>query len=560
MTKVNFAEIQPETPNLESVKAEYQSINTVLDRAKTNTELEQALQKWEDLRRYLASWKELTGLRFTQDTRNQTYKQAKEYCDEVQPKLTALEIEMKRKLLASEKRAQLAEILGQHALNLWEADVTTFEPIIEADLVKESKLVDRYTELIASAAIQFKGETLNLASIAKYTQDRDRPTRHQAEIARWNFFSQNKTDLDDIFDRLVKLRHQMAKKLGYDNYIGLGYKLMQRVDYTQADVARYREEVVNRVVPLARKIIAQKAKKLNLDRVYFWDESIGDLLGNPAPQGEYNLVLSQAQTMFDRMHPEFGDFFKMMVDADLMDLKTRPGKANSGFCTSFPTYGVPYIFANFNGTKDDIEVFTHEMGHAFQAWQSRNLSLDYQWPTSESAEIHSMSLEFLTWPQMDLFFAADADRFREIHLAQYILFLPYGCAVDHFQHLVYANPEATPEQRNQMWQEMESRYLPWRDYGDLEYPAQGGLWQQKLHIYCYPFYYIDYTLALCCAMQFWLQAESDFDRTLGEYIALCQRGGKIPFQELVKSANLISPFESNCLADVVDRAAQFLKL
>lgn len=561
LTTVNFANIQPQTPTLESVKAEYQSINTAIDEAKTRAELEKALQKWEDLRRRISSWNELTSLNFSQDTRNETYKQAKKYCDELKPKLTALEIEMKRKLLGSKNRAELEEILGKHVFSLWEADVTTFEPIIEADLVKESKLVDRYVELTASATIEFKGETLNLSGIRKYTQDSDRATRHQAEKARWEFFSQNQASLDDIYDRLVKLRHQMAQKLGYDNYIGLGYKLMQRVDYTQADVARYREEVVNKVVPLAKKIIAQKAEKLNLDRVYYWDESVFDRLGNPAPQGEYDRMLAQAQQMFDAMHPELSDFFKMMVDANLMDLKTRPGKAGGGFCTNFPTYGVPYIFANFNGTKDDVEVFTHEMGHAFQGWQSRNLPLlEHIWATCESAEIHSMSLEFLTWPQMELFFAADADRFRQIHLAQYILFLPYGCGVDHFQHLVYAKPEATPEQRDRMWQEMESLYLPWRDYGDLEYAARGGLWQQKLHIYCYPFYYIDYTLALCCAMQFWLKAESDFDNTLSEYIALCKRGGKAPFQELVKSANLVSPFESGCLAKVVDRAAQFLQL
>ena len=201
------------------------------------------------------------------------------------------------------------------------------------------------------------------------------------------------------------------------------------------------------------------------------------------------------------------------------------------------------------------------MGHAFQAWQSRNLPLiDYLWPTLESCEIHSMSLEFLTWSQMEKFFGDDAARFREIHLAGSILFLPYGCAVDHFQHLVYANPEATPQERNQMWQKMEARYLPWRQYGNLEYLAQGGLWQEKQHIYCSPFYYIDYTLALCCAMQFWVKAESNFDHALNEYISLCQRGGKAPFQELTSSANLVSPFKSGSLADVVAKAQDFLKL
>jgi M3 family oligoendopeptidase len=560
-TQINFAEIQVETPSIDRVTAEYRAINTALDQAQTRSDKEKALQQWEDLRRRLDTWGAMTSLNFSQDTTNQDYQQAQQYSDELRPKLTALEVAMKRRLLNSQDRTELESILGQQAFSLWSADVTTFEPAIEEDLVQESKLVNQYVQLLASAELDFRGETVNLSGIRKYTQDSDRQTRYEAEKVRWQFFSQHQAQLDSIYDRLVKLRHQMAQKLGYENYTGLGYKRMQRIDYTEADVARYRDEVVAKVVPLAQKIIDQKARKLNLPSVMYWDEAVFDLQGNPKPQGDHDWMLQQAQQMFNAMHPELGEFFAMMVAGNFMDLKTRPGKAGGGFCTSFPTAGVPYIFANFNQTQGDVEVFTHEMGHAFQAWQSRNLSLiDYLWPTLESCEIHSMSLEFLTWSQMEQFFGDDADRFRQIHLAQSILFLPYGCAVDHFQHLVYANPEATPEERNQMWQQMEARYLPWRQYGDIEYPAQGGLWQEKQHIYCSPFYYIDYTLALCCAMQFWLKAESDFAGALTEYIALCQRGGQAPFQSLTSSANLVSPFQPGSLANVVTKAQHFLGL
>lgn len=566
---VKFADIEVTTPNLESIQQVYQEINQALDLAQTKEESQQALQKWNSLRREIDSWKAMVSLNFSQDTRNEAYKKAQEYSDRIQPQLTALEVEMKRKLLDSSQRTQLEEILGKHAFSLWEADVTAFEPAIEADLVTQSQLVNQYIELLASAEIEFNDETTNLSGIRKYTQDSDRNTRYQAEKARWNFFTQNKAKLNQIYNDLVTLRHQMAQKLGYENYIGLGYQKMQRIDYNQADVARYRDEVVKEVVPLANKIIAQKQQKLNLEQVKFWDEAVFDLQGNPVPQGDEAWMLKQAQKMFDGMHPELSDFFRMMVEGDFLDLDTRPGKAGGGFCTAFPTYKVPYIFANFNGTQGDVEVFTHEMGHAFQCWQSRNLPVfDYLWPTLESCEIHSMSLEFLTWSQMDKFFTTDsdrdstseADRFRQIHLAQSILFLPYGCAVDHFQHLVYANPTATPAQRNQMWQQMEARYLPWRDYGDLEHPSQGGLWQEKQHIYCYPFYYIDYTLALCCAMQFWVKSSSDPESTLADYIALCRRGGQAPFQELVTSANLVSPFKPGCLAEVVSKAQEFLQL
>jgi M3 family oligoendopeptidase len=272
-------------------------------------------------------------------------------------------------------------------------------------------------------------------------------------------------------------------------------------------------------------------------------------------------MLERAQEMFAAMNPELSDFFGMMVKSHLLDLDSRSGKAGGGFCTAFLTYGLPFIFANFNGTKGDVDVFTHEMGHAFQMWQSRNTSVsDYVWATSEAAEIHSMSLEYLTFPQMEKFFGDDARRYCLQHLTESLLFLPYGVAVDRFQHLVYANPAATPKERHQMWQEVESIYLPWREYGDLTHPAEGGLWQEKLHIYCYPFYYIDYTLALCCALQFWVKAKTDYGTTLKDYVALCQRGGEAAFQELVRSARLTSPFQSGALTQVLAAARQFLGL
>ena len=186
-----------------------------------------------------------------------------------------------------------------------------------------------------------------------------------------------------------------------------------------------------------------------------------------------------------------------------------------------------------------------------------NFPIDYLWPTAEACEIHSMGLEFLTWPQMDRFFGSgDGDRFRAIHLEESLLFLPYGVAIDHFQHKVYENPDATPAERHAMWQEMERTYLPWRDYGDLARPGEGGFWQVQLHVYRYPFYYIDYTLAQTCALQFWKRSEEDFAEAMEAYVALCRRGGEAPFQELVKGAGLISPFEPGCLSDVVTHARE----
>lgn len=558
--RIEFSQIAAPAPDMIEVAQEYAAIEAALATDDVAAKLA-AIARWDDLRRRVLTWDNLTGLRFQQDTSNAEYRKAKEAADELAPKLTDLEVGLKRRLIADPRRADLEAAIGVHAFRLWECDITTFDPAIEADLVRESKVRDEYTAIMAAAKISFRGQTLNLPQIGKYLDDADRETRHAAERARWAFFTEHASELDRIYDDLVKLRHGMARKLGYENFIGLGYQLMQRVDYNQHDVERYRDQIAEYVVPIAQKIIERVARDHGIERTMFWDESVLDPKGNPEPRGGADWIVAQARTAFAELAPELGDFFTRLSGQHLVDLDARPSKAQGGFCTSFPMYGWPFIFTNFNGTSGDVRVLVHETGHAFQSFRSRNLRLaDYLHPTYESCEIHSMGLEYLSWPQMERFFGEDAERYRRLHIADAILFLPYGVAVDHFQHLVYAKPEATSAERHAMWQEVERRYLPWRAYGDLAHAAKGGLWQEKRHIYLRPFYYIDYTLALCCALQFWARSQDDHAATLADYVALCDRGGGAPFQELVASANLQSPFTSGTLAKVMKRVRTTLEL
>jgi len=560
-TALDFSDIRIETPTYEGVRDEYAAITAALDAAKTPEDREAAIRRWDGLRRRLSTWESYVHLKFEQDSRDAEYKAARDYCDELSPRLTSLEVELKRRLLADPQRPQLERTFGSTAFALWEADVTAFEPAIEQELVQESKLSAQYTELIASADIEFEGKHLNLAGLAPYREDADRESRHRAERAFWSFYAAHREELDRIFDELVKLRHQMARKLGYENYIGLGYKRMHRIDYDQRDVERYRDQIAADVVPLASRIIQERAKRLGIGDPKFWDERMSDPRGNARPKGDLEWILDRCQEAFAAMHPELADFFEAMVARHFIDMENRPGKAGGGFCTSFPTIGMPFIFGNFNGTSHDVEVLVHEMGHAFQNYRSRNQILtDYLWPTYESAEIDSMSLEYLAHPQMERFFGDEAGRFRAEHLSDAFLFLPYGVAVDHFQHLVYANPDATPAERHEMWKDVERRYLPWRQYGDLEHPAAGGLWQEKRHIYLSPFYYIDYTLAQCCALQFWARSRKDYRSALDDYVALCARGGEAPFQALARGANLKSPFDDGVLTGVVAEARDALGL
>ena len=556
-----FTTLEATRPDLPSLRTQFEALSTQITEAADADTCHKAVQSWETLRRQVETWRSLTHLRFHQDTANAAFKAEREAADEMEPQLIELEILLKRALLDSPFKETLAAQLGEHVFNLWSCDITTFEPIIQEDLVLQSKLVAEYVELLAKDEVTFANKTMNLTEVAKHTTAPDRDTRHEAEHARWAFFSSHEEKLDQLFGDLVTVRHGMAQKLGYDKFTELGYKLMHRVDYAKRDVEVFRSEIRNVVVPLAMELRESQKENLGVDKLMFWDEGVHSKSGNPVPRGDAPWLIEQGKAMFKQMHPELDTFFTDLTSGEYLDLENRKTKAGGGFCTSFPTIGMPFIFTNSNNTTHDVEVLVHEAGHAFQNWNSQSQPLsDYIWPTYESAEIHSMSLEFLTWPSMDLFFGQDAEKFRRQHLITSLLFLPYGVAVDHFQHLIYETPNATANQRHEMWLEMQRTYLPWRDHGDIPHLQKGGRWQLQRHIYGMPFYYIDYTLAQTCAFQFWAMSRENSDLALERYIALCKRGGEAPFQELVKSAGLTSPFQKGCLDEVVRHIRSYLEM
>ncbi len=554
MSVLNFSEMNVTRPDYEEVKSTYEGLFAAMA---SSEKIADVVRDWDHIRNRMSTYEAITHLRFSQDTANAAYKAEREFSDELGPKITELDVAMKRLLL--DRQSELEEEFGQHAFDLWATDILTYEPAIQDDLVLESKQVAAYMEGKAGAKIECFGESYNLSTISKFGSDSDRKVRHEAASAQWKWYADNSESNDLHYDKLVKLRTKMAKELGHENYVKLGYQRMNRIDYSAADVKNFRDQVIEKVVPLVAGLKEEQRQNLGVEKLMVWDAGVLDLQGAPKPKGDPKTLTESAKAMFDGMNPELGDFFRLMDDKNLLDLVARDGKAGGGFCTSFPDYGVPFVFANFNGTKHDVEVFTHEIGHAFQNFlaQEQNIS-DYYWPTMESAEIHSMSLEFLTWPHMDKFFGEEAERFRKVHLTQSLSFMPYGCAVDHFQHEIYENPEMSPADRHQTWKKMEELYLPWLDWGDIEHGAMGGRWHAQSHIFMGPFYYIDYVLAMTCALQFWDGMQSDYDGALSRYVTLCRRGGDAPFQTLAKSAGLKSPFEEGCLISVVDRARKYL--
>jgi len=531
---------------------------TRFEKAESADEQISVLKEVDEANREYTSYQAIASLNFNRNINDEAAKAEKEYYDIIGPEMQEIHNKLDKAVDVSTFKDELRAMWGDTFLKMIEMDLKTFDPKIMDMLRKETELRNEYTQLVGGAQIEFDGKTYNLAGLGPFHTDQDRDLRKRSYHARFQWFAENAVQFDELYDKLVKLRHKIAVTLGYENFIELGYLRMSRSDYGAKEVANFRKQIVEHVVPIVTKLRQQKKEILGLDHLYFYD-GINFKEGDPKPKGTPDELVAGAQKMYHELSPETGEFFDIMVNEELMDLVNRDGKMVGGFCTAFPKYNRPYIFSNFNGTDHDITVLTHEAGHAFQCYSSRKQPLtSYLWPTMESAEIHSMSMEFFTWPWMETFFKEETERFKYKHIAGSLSFLPYGACVDHFQHWVYENPEATPIERKEKWLEFEALYLPDRNYDDIEFPKSGGIWQGQLHIYQMPFYYIDYTLAQTCAFQFWIKSEDNREKAWEDYYRLCQAGGSLPFTGLVELAGLKLPFDDGCLESVVQKVTKWL--
>ena len=556
---MKFNEYEYEHLDLEKIKAEFSRLIESFKKAKNMKGQVAAFDEIIKLRNHIETMQTLVSIRHSVDTNDEFYDKENEYMDEISPILFGFTNDFYKTLVNSKFKDELVEKYGKFLFDLAENTLKTFSPEIIPDAQEENRLSSKYSKLIASAKIDFDGKELNLSQMVPYTQSKDRNVRIEAAKKVAQFFAENQDEFDNIYDSLVKVRTRMAQKMGYKNFVEFGYKQLSRLEYDAKMVEGYRKQVLENIVPLHTELREKQGKRLGVDKLKFYDEAIKFNSGNADPHGSPEWILNNGKTMYKELSKETDEFFTFMTENNLLDLLSKKGKMSGGYCTYIPEHKAPFIFANFNGTSHDIDVLTHEAGHAFQVYQSRGFEVpEYLWPSYEACEIHSMSMEFLTWPWMDLFFENDTDKYKFIHLSEALLFIPYGVTVDEFQHWVYENPEATPKERREKWLEIEKKYLPTRDYGEVEELKNGIFWFRQGHIFSSPFYYIDYTLAQVCAFQFWIKSREDREKAWQDYLNLCKLGGSKPFFELMKSANLKNPFEEGTLAFVIPKIKEYL--
>lgn len=528
--------------------------------AKTFAEADLAFSEYGRLSDTVETQMALAYIRHTVNTLDEFYDKEQEFMDENLPVLTEYFQMMTSALLESPFRAEFTEKYGELMFINEEMELKTFSPEIVADLQEENKLATEYEKLLASAQIEFRGEICTVPQLLPYKQDANDEIRFEAWTAEGNFYKENKAELDRLFDKLVHVRDKIGRKLGFDGFTDLGYYRMRRNSYTKADVAKFRTSVQKYLVPLADKIYRETAERIGKSYpLNYADSALMFRSGNPKPCGDADEILATAKKFYHDLSPETAEFIDFMFDNDLLDVLSKKGKAQGGYCIEIPDYKAEFIFANFNGTSDDVETVTHEAGHAFAGYTARNIfPAALRSPTMESCEIHSMSMEFFAWKAAKDFYGDEAEKFKYSHLASAIKFIPYGTMVDHFQHIVYEHPEYTPKQRDDAWRELTKIYMPWIKLGEIPFYGDGCAWQRQHHIYSSPFYYIDYCFAQTVALEFWAMMQKDEEKAWESYKKLVGFAGTKKFTDLVSESGIENPFDESALKTVCETASKWL--
>ena len=557
-----FSQIPYVRPDAEAVKAS-------LKRTAEEMRKAESYEQMRDL--YLAAQKELQGwetmntvanIRNTVDTNDAFYEQEMQFLNEENPNLMLLVQEMEKVILECPWREQWEKEYGTFFWKNMEINQKLADESVVPEMVEESNLTQQYSKVSATAVTLFRGKECNFYALLKHMQSTDRQERKEAMMAWGDLYEKISGELDEIYDKLVEVRCRIAEKLGFDSYIDFIYLSRGRYDYTAEDVKNFRRQIKEVVVPLCQHLRDAQAERLGVEKLHYYDEELIFPEGNAVPMGSSRELVEKARKMYQEISPQTGEFFNFMVEHELFDLETRAGKRPGGYCTFLPDFKAPFIFSNFNGTSADVDVLTHEAGHAFEAYTAAKEVplMDMVFPTSEVAEIHSMSMEQFAYPWMECFFGEKADDYRYAHLMNGLEVIPYMVCVDEFQHRVFEKPSMTHEERRMVWHELEETYLPWRDYDGHEFLEKGGFWMQKQHIFLFPFYYIDYALAQMGAYQFYGRMKEDRRKAWEDYYRLCRAGGSKGYFELLELAKLDNPFQEGTVKKIVESLREDLKI
>ncbi len=562
-TMPDFKDIKYVRPDIDTITVTIKDLRLKLMTAQDINQASDILMEYEKLIIDFNTQYELCNILHDLDTSNEYYTDELEFFDNASAELSELSAAMLTVMIncpcAEGLKHKYGDMIFRKAVNLKE----TISPEVIDDYAQESSLQNDYAQIQSEAQILFDDKELNLSMLAPYLESTRRTTRKEAHKALDEYYQGKKETFDKIYDDLVKVRTRIANKLGYDSYTKLGYKIMERYDYDPAEVAKFRDAILKYIVPLTEQIRELQKERLELDDLMFYDLPTLFKNGNPVPNVPGISYEDVAGEFFAKIFDSRPSFFEVLSEHGFTDLLSRKNKSTGGYCMYLDGYSIPFVFMNGNGTADDVATIVHEGGHAYAAVTSADVSpfTECLSPTLEACEIHSTSMEFLSYPFMEMFYGEKAEQYRELHMTQALLFLPYGCMVDEFQHIIYDNPDLTPDERHGVWKGLEEKYQPFIKYDeDHPFHSMGGAWMKKDHIFTSPFYYIDYCLAHICALQLWDLSREDMKEALTKYNKLCSLGGTDTFLNLLDKSDIESPFNVDVIKRIAFACSEFLNL
>ncbi|MCI9678929.1 MAG: M3 family oligoendopeptidase [Oscillospiraceae bacterium] len=557
---MKFHEMPYQRPELDAFRRKTEDVLSRIRSAGSAREQIDAYRNFDQTRMEIDTQISLAYVRHTIDTRDSFYETENDFLDEIGPSFQELGRQVDLALLDSKFRPALEEELGKKLFTDLEISVRTMKPEILELMQEENRLQSEYQKLYASALVEWQGEKLPLPKLGPFLQDPDRSVRKAAWETRALWFDSHREELDRLYDQLVKNRDAQGKAMGYENYIPLGYDRLGRNCWGPEECAAFRDQIAQDMVPIVARVKRDQEKRLGVEKLRLYDDALLFPDGNAKPQGSSEDILAAGREMYHALSGETREFIDFLYDGELLDVLSKEGKAPGGYCTNFSIYKAPFIFSNFNGTSGDVDVLTHEAGHAFADYRAarKGYLSALKSPTIEACECHSMSMEFLTAPWHEKFFGPLTRKYEIGHCEDALIFIPYGCMVDEFQHQMYENPSLTPEERNGIWLELEKKYRPWMDYDNLPFYSRGALWQQQLHIYLYPLYYIDYCMAQTVAFQLWMASLEDRADAWARYLRFVDAGGAQTFEGLVQTAGLRLPYDPGCVRAVGEKISRWL--
>jgi oligoendopeptidase F len=516
------------------------------------------------LRAWLAAWSALDTvveeaygvamIAYTADTRDPQREAAYlRWATEIAPPLHEMHVRLGRRLLPLE--AELSDL----AILLREirTDVAIFREENLPRMAALEEMEAAYDKVTGGLTVIWDGAVKTIPALQPYLLERDRVVRERAFRMGAGAYLAHRDELANLFDRMVRVRHALAREAGFDNYREYVFAAKYRFDYTPADCLRFHEAVERAVLPAIERLHDDRRRRLDLDALRPWDLQVRPArTSRLVPFETIPEFVGGAQRIFDTLDAELGDRFGEMVRDQLLDLESRPGKAPGGYCTRLPHRGKPFIFMNAVGVHDDVSTLVHEAGHAFHTFATARIPYLWQRSTGhEAAELASMTMELLAAPFLvgptGFYSPPDAADAQIEHLEDILVGLPHIACVDAFQHWIYTEGvEASPTERDAKWLEIRARFEPGVDYSGLE-PERVARWYRQSHIHTSPFYYIEYGIAQLAALQIWHHSLRDPIGALTRYKAALALGGTRTLPEIYATAGASLVFDAEEMAPLV---------